>query len=55
LVFFFFFSLNFINIDLADYGESRLLVGDKKGTVSKEIGTYIYMAPELLNDEKKYI
>jgi serine/threonine protein kinase len=59
-VFFFFcnffviFFFCFINIDLADYGESRLLVGDKLATVSQGIGTYIYMAPELLSDKERW-
>jgi serine/threonine protein kinase len=53
--YFFFFSLLFVNIHLADYGESRLLAGGVEGTVTGGIGTYAYMAPELLSGEERFV
>jgi serine/threonine protein kinase len=40
--------------NLADFGESRLFAGNVKWTVTPGIGTYMYMAPELLDDKKKF-
>jgi serine/threonine protein kinase len=51
-----FFSYKFILLInlffLADYGESRLFVGDII-TMSQRMGTFMYIAPELLDPEKK--
>jgi serine/threonine protein kinase len=41
---------------LADYGESRFFSkATRTKTKSKEIGTYMYMAPELINGEEGFI
>jgi hypothetical protein len=41
---------------LADYGESRFfLKGIKTKTKTKGIGTYMYMAPELIDEKEGFI
>jgi serine/threonine protein kinase len=41
---------------LADYGESRFFSkATQTKTKSKVIGTYMYMAPELMSDEEGFI
>jgi hypothetical protein len=41
---------------LADYGESRFFSkATQIETISKGIGTYMYMAPELLSEEEGFI
>jgi serine/threonine protein kinase len=40
-------------LKLADFGESRLFAGSITKTLSQEIGSLMYMAPELLDEEKK--
>jgi serine/threonine protein kinase len=41
---------------LADYGESRFFSkATQTKTKSRSIGTYIYMAPELISEEEGFV